>query len=138
MKCKKNWRTRFHSSDLSHNVDGFLCLCDKGCIRSDHLGQPINCHPKLNLSFTATWWKSLMIGYGIEYFSFLFIAVLFSAGNAKKNVFTVFTVPTVTIDGFNRLKLDTKIVALISQEIFVQFLSVSCCFYLLVLPLTKR
>ena len=41
-----------------------------------------------------------MIGYEIEYFSFLFIAVLFSAGNAKKNVFTVFTVPIVTIDGF--------------------------------------
>ena len=42
-----------------------------------------------------------MIGYEIEYFSFLFIAVLFSAGNVKKNVFTVFTVPIVTIDGFN-------------------------------------
>jgi len=41
-----------------------------------------------------------MIGYEFEYFSFLFIAVLFSAGNAKKNVFTVFTVPIVTIDGF--------------------------------------
>ena len=26
--------------------------------------------------------------------------MLFSAGNAKKNVFTVFTVPIVTIDGF--------------------------------------
>ena len=41
-----------------------------------------------------------MIGYEIEYFSFLFIAVLFSAGNVKKNVFTVFIVPIVTIDGF--------------------------------------
>ena len=40
-----------------------------------------------------------MIGYEFECFSFLFIAVLFSAGNAKKNVFTVFTVPIVTIDG---------------------------------------
>ena len=35
-----------------------------------------------------------------EYFSFLIIAVLFSAGNAKKNVFTVFIDPIVTIDGF--------------------------------------
>ena len=39
-----------------------------------------------------------MIGYEFEYFSFLIIAVLFSAGNAKKNVFTVFTDPIVTID----------------------------------------
>ena len=39
-----------------------------------------------------------MIGYEIEYFSFLIIAVLFSAGNAKKNVFTVFIDPIVTID----------------------------------------
>ena len=42
--------------------------------------------------------KLSMIWYEIEYFSFLIIAVLFSAGNAKKNVFTVFTVPIVTID----------------------------------------
>ena len=42
----------------------------------------------------------IMIRYEFEYFSFLIIAVLFSAGNAKKNVFTVFTVPIVTIDGF--------------------------------------
>ena len=41
-----------------------------------------------------------MIRYEFECFSFLFIAVLFSAGNAKKKVFTVFTVPIVTIDGF--------------------------------------
>ena len=41
-----------------------------------------------------------MIGYAIEYFSFFIIAVLFSAGNAKKNVFTVFIVPIVTIDAF--------------------------------------
>ena len=41
-----------------------------------------------------------MIWYEIEYFSFLIIAVLFSAGNAKKNVFTVFIDPIVTIDGF--------------------------------------
>ena len=39
-----------------------------------------------------------MIRYESEYFSFLIIAVLFSAGNAKKNVFTVFIVPIVTID----------------------------------------
>ena len=39
-----------------------------------------------------------MIGYEFEYFSFLIIAVLFSAGNAKKNVFTVFIDPIVTID----------------------------------------
>ena len=32
-----------------------------------------------------------------EYFIFLFIVVLFSAGDAKKNVFTVFIVPIVTI-----------------------------------------
>ena len=44
-----------------------------------------------------------MIGYEIEYFSFLIIAVLFSAGNAKKNVFTVFINPIVTIDGFLQL-----------------------------------
>ena len=42
----------------------------------------------------------VMIGYEIEYFSFLIIAVLFSAGNAKKNVFTVFIDPIVTIGGF--------------------------------------
>ena len=42
----------------------------------------------------------VVIRYEFEYFSFLFIAVLFSAGNVKKNVFTVFTVPIVTIDGF--------------------------------------
>ena len=41
----------------------------------------------------------VLIGYELEYFSFLFIAVLFSAGNAKKNIFTVFTVPIVTIGG---------------------------------------
>ena len=41
--------------------------------------------------------KLSMIWYEIEYFSFLIIAVLFSAGNAKKNVFTVFTDPIVTI-----------------------------------------
>ena len=41
-----------------------------------------------------------MIGYEFECFSFLFIAVLFSAGNAKKNVFTVFIDPIVTIDAF--------------------------------------
>ena len=40
-----------------------------------------------------------MIRYEFEYFSFLFTAVLFSAGNVKKNVFTVFTIPIVTIDG---------------------------------------
>ena len=40
------------------------------------------------------------IRYEFEYFSFLFIAVLFSTGNAKKNVFTVFTVPIVTIGAF--------------------------------------
>ena len=43
-----------------------------------------------------------MIGYEIEYFSFFDITVLFSAGNVKKNVFTVFTVPIVTIDGFKQ------------------------------------
>ena len=42
----------------------------------------------------------ILCRYEFEYFSFLIIAVLFSAGNAKKNVFTVFTVPIVTIDGF--------------------------------------
>ena len=41
-----------------------------------------------------------MIGYEFEYFSFLIIAVLFSAGNAKKNVLSVFIDPIVTIDGF--------------------------------------
>ena len=41
--------------------------------------------------------KLSMIWYEIEYFSFLIIAVLFSAGNAKKNVFTVFIDPIVTI-----------------------------------------
>ena len=51
-------------------------------------------------SFFYSFAKSLMIGYEIEYFSFLIIAVLFSAGNAKKNVFTVFIDPIVTIDGF--------------------------------------
>ena len=44
--------------------------------------------------------KLSMIGYEIEYFGFLIIAVLFSAGNAKKNVFAVFIDPIVTIDGF--------------------------------------
>ena len=34
--------------------------------------------------------KSLMIGYEFEYFSFLIIAVLFSAGNAKKKRFHSF------------------------------------------------
>ena len=42
----------------------------------------------------------ILCRYEFEYFSFFDIAVLFSAGNAKKNVFTVFTVPIVTIDGF--------------------------------------
>ena len=41
-----------------------------------------------------------MIGYEFECFSFLFIVMLFSAGNVKKNVFTVFIVPIATIDGF--------------------------------------
>ena len=40
----------------------------------------------------------ILCRYEFEYFSFFDIAVLFSAGNAKKNVFTVFTVPIVTID----------------------------------------
>ena len=44
-----------------------------------------------------------MTGYEFEYFSFFDIAVLFSAGNAKKNIFTVFIVPIVTIDGFSML-----------------------------------
>ena len=43
-----------------------------------------------------------MIRYEFEYFSFLIIAVLFSAGNAKKNVFTVFTVPIATIGRIHR------------------------------------
>ena len=47
---------------------------------------------------TETGMKLSMIWYEIEYFSFLIIAVLFSAGNAKKNVFTVFIDPIVTID----------------------------------------
>ena len=43
----------------------------------------------------------------------MIIAVLFSAGNAKKNVFTVFIDPIVTIDGFSEeiedaLKKDLK------------------------------
>ena len=48
----------------------------------------------------------ILCRYEFECFSFFDIAVLFSAGNAKKNVFTVFTVPIVTIDGFI---LDLKI-----------------------------
>ena len=39
------------------------------------------------------------IRYEFEYFSFLFIAVLFSARNDKKNVFTVFIDPIGTIGG---------------------------------------
>ena len=42
-----------------------------------------------------------MIRYGFEYFSFFVIVKLFSAGNVKKNVFIVFIVPIVTIDGFS-------------------------------------
>ena len=49
-----------------------------------------------------------MIGYEIEYFCFLFIVVLFSAGNVKKNVFTVFIVPIVTIDGFKEDEEDAS------------------------------
>ena len=40
--------------------------------------------------------------YEFEYFSFLSIAVLFSAGNAKKKEVTVFIVPIATIGGFAR------------------------------------
>ena len=42
----------------------------------------------------------VVIRYEFECFSFLFIVMLFSAGNVKKNVFTVFIVPIVPIDGF--------------------------------------
>ena len=41
----------------------------------------------------------VVIRYEYECFSFLFIAVLFSAGNAKKNEVTVFIDPIVTIGG---------------------------------------
>ena len=41
--------------------------------------------------------RGLTSDFKFECFSFLFIVVLFSAGNAKKNVFTVFIVPIVTI-----------------------------------------
>ena len=43
----------------------------------------------------------ILCRYVFECFSFFVIAVLFSAGNAKKNVFTVFTVPIVTIDAYS-------------------------------------
>ena len=49
-----------------------------------------------------------MIGYEIEHFSFLFIEVLFSTGNVKKNVFTVSTVPIITIDGFVIININNK------------------------------
>ena len=49
-----------------------------------------------------------MIGYEFEYFNFLLIAVLFSAGNAKKNVFTIFIDPIVTIDGFKQLRFNIR------------------------------
>ena len=48
-------------------------------------------------------YEFVVIRYEFEYFSFLFIAVLFSAGNVKKNVFTVFIVPIVTIDAILNL-----------------------------------
>ena len=46
--------------------------------------------------------------YEFEYFSFFVIVKLFSAGNVKKNVFTVFIVPIVTIDGFSRISLSVN------------------------------
>ena len=65
----------------------------------------------------------LMIGYEIKYFSFLIIAVLFSAGNAKKNVFTVFIDPIVTIDVFiatPKMKLTVKVSKLTSNRMWVR------------------
>ena len=46
-----------------------------------------------------------MIRYEFECFRFFVIVKLFSAGNVKKNVFTVFIVPIVTIDGFIEILL---------------------------------
>ena len=43
---------------------------------------------------------TVVIMYEFEYFSFLFILKVFSAGNVKKNVFIVFIVPIATIGGF--------------------------------------
>ena len=46
--------------------------------------------------FNQTWSSFFHVWIWISVF--LFIAVLFSTGNVKKNVFTVFIVPIVTID----------------------------------------
>ena len=76
------------------------------------------------------WAKSLMIGYEIEYFSFLIIAVLFSAGNAKKNVFTVFTVPIVTIDAiiYTRTGPETLSLSMIYMYLIVSVPKTIWCY----------
>ena len=50
----------------------------------------------------------VVIRYEYECFSFLYIVVLFSAGNVKKNVFIDFIVPIVTIDGFKHFGVSCK------------------------------
>ena len=72
-------------------IGGFISAALKQQRNPSHALFPLPNSPRSGMKLSMIW-------YEIEYFSFLIIAVLFSAGNAKKNVFTVFIDPIVTID----------------------------------------